>query len=215
MSTSFCEYSLICITPQGLVGRFANMKKPRSGFGPVRGFWCLLARAWFFQAFASAPHRAPKEQRYGQCQQQRPPERSGALRCLKGRGVRVVHRLRTNPDPPDRSTAGRNLSTRPKARRAPRALSFAPCPKAASSQPSALAEGIFRREILPWGLLGLALGLVEGATAAVLVKQHFAGAASVIGVNICGRARERRAGLLQRPELRVGERRARRAPACG
>ena len=51
-------------------------------------------------------------------------------------------------------------------------------------QPSALAEGIFRREILPWGLLGLALGLVEGATAAVLVKQHFAGAASVFGVNI-------------------------------
>jgi hypothetical protein len=51
-------------------------------------------------------------------------------------------------------------------------------------QPSALAEGIFRREILPWGLLGLALGLVEGATAAVLVKQHFAGAASLFGVNI-------------------------------
>ena len=51
-------------------------------------------------------------------------------------------------------------------------------------QPSALAEGIFRREILPWGLLGLALGLVEGATVAVLVKQHFAGAASAFGVNI-------------------------------
>jgi len=51
-------------------------------------------------------------------------------------------------------------------------------------QPSALAEGIFRREILPWGCLGLTLGLVEGATAAVLVKQHFAGAASLFGVNI-------------------------------
>lgn len=57
-------------------------------------------------------------------------------------------------------------------------------PAGPTVQPSALAEGIFRREILPWGLLGLALGLVEGATAAVLVKQHFAGAASVFGVNI-------------------------------
>jgi len=50
-------------------------------------------------------------------------------------------------------------------------------------RPSALAEGIFRREILPWALLGLALGLVEGATAAVLVKQHFADAAPPIAVN--------------------------------
>jgi hypothetical protein len=51
-------------------------------------------------------------------------------------------------------------------------------------RPSALAEGIFRREILPWGLLGLALGLVEGATAAVLVKQHFAGVAPAPVVNL-------------------------------
>jgi hypothetical protein len=51
-------------------------------------------------------------------------------------------------------------------------------------RPSALAEGSFRREILPWGLLGLALGLVEGATAAVLVKQHFAGAAPAFVVNL-------------------------------
>jgi hypothetical protein len=51
-------------------------------------------------------------------------------------------------------------------------------------RPSALAEGIFRREILPWGLLGLALGLVEGATAAVLVKQHFSGVAPRLVVNI-------------------------------
>ncbi|MBV8307866.1 MAG: hypothetical protein JO274_10340, partial [Gammaproteobacteria bacterium] len=51
-------------------------------------------------------------------------------------------------------------------------------------RPSALAEGIFRREILPWGLLGLALGLVEGATAAVLVKQHFGGVAPVFAVNL-------------------------------
>jgi hypothetical protein len=50
--------------------------------------------------------------------------------------------------------------------------------------PSALAEGIFRREIIPWGLLGLTLGLVEGATAAVLVKQHFAGVAPLFVVNI-------------------------------
>ena len=51
-------------------------------------------------------------------------------------------------------------------------------------RPSALAEGIFRREILPWGLLGLALGLVEGATAAVLVKQHFGGVAPAFAVNL-------------------------------
>jgi hypothetical protein len=57
-------------------------------------------------------------------------------------------------------------------------------PAGRTVQPSALAEGIFRREILPWGCLGLTLGLVEGATAAVLIKQHFAGAASLFGVNI-------------------------------
>jgi Major Facilitator Superfamily len=38
--------------------------------------------------------------------------------------------------------------------------------------------------MLPWGLLGLTLGLVEGATAAVLVKQHFSGAASATSVNL-------------------------------
>jgi MFS family permease len=43
---------------------------------------------------------------------------------------------------------------------------------------------MFRREILSWGLLGLALGLVEAATAAVLVKQHYGSAASVFAVNI-------------------------------
>ena len=51
-------------------------------------------------------------------------------------------------------------------------------------RPSALAEGIFRREIAPWALLGLALGLVEGATAAVLVKQHFSGVAPAFAVNL-------------------------------
>ena len=43
---------------------------------------------------------------------------------------------------------------------------------------------MFRREVLPWGLLGLALGLVEGATAAVLVKQHFGAAAPAAVVNL-------------------------------
>ena len=56
-------------------------------------------------------------------------------------------------------------------------------PEGRTPKPSALAEGIFRREILSWGLLGLALGLVEGATAAVLVKQHFTGVAPKFAVN--------------------------------
>jgi hypothetical protein len=43
---------------------------------------------------------------------------------------------------------------------------------------------MFRREIASWALLGLALGLVEAATAAVLVKQHYGRAASVFAVNI-------------------------------
>jgi hypothetical protein len=43
---------------------------------------------------------------------------------------------------------------------------------------------MFRREVLPWGLLGLALGLVEGATAAVLVKQHFGAAAPTAVVDL-------------------------------
>ncbi len=57
-------------------------------------------------------------------------------------------------------------------------------PPRPTGKPSALAEGIFRREILPWGLLGLALGLVEGATAAILIKQHFQGVASPFAVNL-------------------------------
>jgi MFS transporter len=57
-------------------------------------------------------------------------------------------------------------------------------PESYPAKPSALAEGIFRREIVPWGLLGLALGLVEGATAAVLVKQHFGGVAPAFAVNL-------------------------------
>jgi hypothetical protein len=51
-------------------------------------------------------------------------------------------------------------------------------------RPSSLAEAIFRREIVPWALLGLSLGLVEGATAAVLVKRHFAGIVSPLTLNL-------------------------------
>lgn len=51
-------------------------------------------------------------------------------------------------------------------------------------RPSALAEASFRREIVPWALLGLSLGLVEGAAAAVLVKQHFAAVVSPFALNL-------------------------------
>jgi MFS family permease len=44
-----------------------------------------------------------------------------------------------------------------------------------SPKPSPLAQALYRREILPWSLGGFALGLVEGATAAVLVKRGFTG----------------------------------------
>ncbi len=46
------------------------------------------------------------------------------------------------------------------------------------------AEAAFRREIAPWALLGLTLGLVEGATAAVLIKKTFAHAADPWLVNL-------------------------------
>lgn len=45
-------------------------------------------------------------------------------------------------------------------------------------------EAIFRREIAPWALLGLTLGLVEGATAAVLVKTGYRDAADPALVNL-------------------------------
>src|SRR5690606_30192166 len=51
-------------------------------------------------------------------------------------------------------------------------------------KPGTIPEAMFRREILPWALIGLTLGLVEGGTAAVLVKQHFSGAASPMAVNL-------------------------------
>ncbi len=50
--------------------------------------------------------------------------------------------------------------------------------------PSLLARALYRRELLPWMLSGLALGLVEGATAAVLVKRSFADLASQDAVNL-------------------------------
>jgi hypothetical protein len=49
---------------------------------------------------------------------------------------------------------------------------------------SPAAEVAFRREIAPWALLGLTLGLVEGATAAVLIKKTFADAADPWLVNL-------------------------------
>jgi len=64
------------------------------------------------------------------------------------------------------------------------AIKLRPVPEGRPVRPSAAAESIFRRELLPWGLLGLALGLVEGATAAILVKQHFAGVAPTFVVNL-------------------------------
>ncbi|HEV7607462.1 MAG TPA: MFS transporter [Steroidobacteraceae bacterium] len=55
-------------------------------------------------------------------------------------------------------------------------------PKRVAPLPRA-AEAAFRREIVSWALLGLTLGLVEGATAAVLIKKTFAHAADPWLVN--------------------------------
>jgi MFS transporter len=57
-------------------------------------------------------------------------------------------------------------------------------PRAPGPVESPAAEVAFRREIAPWALLGLTLGLVEGATAAVLIKKTFADAASPWLVNL-------------------------------
>ena len=51
-------------------------------------------------------------------------------------------------------------------------------------RPSALVEALYRRESLSWGLIGFTLGLVEGATAAVLVKKGYAGLDSPQVVNL-------------------------------
>ena len=53
-----------------------------------------------------------------------------------------------------------------------------------SASPQLAAEAAFRREIAPWALLGLTLGLVEGATAAVLIKKTFGHAAEPWMVNL-------------------------------
>ena len=52
------------------------------------------------------------------------------------------------------------------------------------NRPSPLTEGIYRREVLPWALLGMTSGLVEGATVAVLVKKGFAGLVSPTSINL-------------------------------
>jgi MFS family permease len=52
------------------------------------------------------------------------------------------------------------------------------------SEPSAVVQALYRRELLPWALSGFSLGLVEGATAAVLVKKGFTGLASRDVVNL-------------------------------
>jgi Major Facilitator Superfamily len=52
------------------------------------------------------------------------------------------------------------------------------------ARPSALVEGIFRREIWPWGLLGITSGLVEGSTVAILVKKGYAGLVDPTWVNL-------------------------------
>jgi MFS family permease len=57
-------------------------------------------------------------------------------------------------------------------------------PMAGAGAPSTQVEVIFRRELLPWTLLGLACGLVEGATVAVLVKKGYAGLVAPHWVNL-------------------------------
>ena len=70
---------------------------------------------------------------------------------------------------------------------------------------SLAAEAAFRREIAPWALLGLTLGLVEGATAAVLIKKTFAGRGQPVDRESRRGLREWRAGVVQRHQFRVGQ----------
>lgn len=53
----------------------------------------------------------------------------------------------------------------------------------AEARPGARVEAIFRRERLPWALLGVPLGLVEGATVAVFVKKGYAPILAAASVN--------------------------------
>lgn len=57
-------------------------------------------------------------------------------------------------------------------------------PAPAPAHGNTIVEALFRREIAPWALLGFTMGLVEGATAAVLVKQGYTGVASAFAVNL-------------------------------
>jgi MFS family permease len=50
--------------------------------------------------------------------------------------------------------------------------------------PSQVVLALYRRELLPWALAGCALGMVEGATAAVLVKRGFTDLADPEVVNL-------------------------------
>ncbi|MET0291056.1 MAG: MFS transporter [Steroidobacteraceae bacterium] len=52
------------------------------------------------------------------------------------------------------------------------------------AEPGAVALALYRRESLSWGLIGFTLGLVEGATAAVLLKKQYEGQASPEVVNL-------------------------------
>lgn len=51
-------------------------------------------------------------------------------------------------------------------------------------EPSSLVLALYRREFVSWGLAGFTLGLVEGATAAVLVKKTYEGLAPPAVVNL-------------------------------
>ena len=53
-----------------------------------------------------------------------------------------------------------------------------------STRPTVQVEALYRREAAAWGLVGLALGLVEGATAAILLKKGYAGVVSPRQVNL-------------------------------
>jgi MFS family permease len=50
--------------------------------------------------------------------------------------------------------------------------------------PSSLVEAMFSRERLPWALIGVPLGLVEGATVAVFVKKGYAPILPAATVNL-------------------------------
>src|SRR5580700_8742746 len=169
-STSLCEYSLIVTL---LNAQMSRTKNPAAAV-PVRGFFgvCSLVPGCLSGVRECPAPRSAKEQQQGQ------------RRILQGRCCGGSHECEQNLMA-DRSIPPGSLSTRaPRAFAGGQRLSLRPVPAGPAVRPSPLAEGLFRREVLPWGLLGLALGLVEGATAAILVKQHFAGVAPPFAVNL-------------------------------